>query len=60
MTKCWWCGISDVYVSNSKCTYRGKKNGKRVQKTVRICDCCGAWMNDNDIKEEVKEAYGWD
>ena len=39
---------------------KGKKNGNRVQKTIRICNCCGAWMSSEDIKEKVIENFGWD
>ena len=47
-------------VPNVKITYHGKRDGKRVQKTVRICNCCGAMMSDEEIKETISELEGWD
>lgn len=38
----------------------GKILGKRVQKTIRVCNCCSAMRADEDIREEVAEIFGWD
>ena len=51
MTHCWLCGASEIKSPNSKYTYYGKILGKRVQKTIRVCNCC---------REEVAEIFGWD
>lgn len=48
MTRCYICEKSDIMIPNSKVTYHGRKNGKKVQKTVRICNCCGAMMSDEE------------
>lgn len=60
MSKCYICDASDVKISNYKRKFTGRKNGKRVQKTIHVCNCCGAWMSDEDIKEKVIEDFGWD
>ena len=60
MTHCWLCGVDEITVPNSKCTYYGKKIGKRVHKTIRVCNCCGAMRTDEDIQEEIAETFGWD
>lgn len=60
MTHCWLCGVDEITVPNSECTYYGKKNGERVQKTIRVCNCCGARRTDEDIQEEIAETFGWD
>lgn len=59
MTRCYICEKSDIMIPNSKVTYHGRKNGKKVQKTVRICNCCGAMMSDEEILEQVSECLGW-
>lgn len=53
MTQCYICDVPDFKLPNSKVTYRGKKNRKRVQKTVHICQTCGAFMSDADILERI-------
>lgn len=58
MTRCYICEKSDIMIPNSKVTYHGRKNGKKVQKTVRICNCCGAMMSDEEILEQVSECLG--
>ena len=60
MTHCWLCGASEIKLPNSKYTYHGKILGKRVQKTIRVCNCCSAMRSDEDIREEVAEIFGWD
>lgn len=60
MTHCWLCGASEIKSPNSKYTYYGRILGKRVQKTIRICNCCSAMRSDEDIREEVAEIFGWD
>lgn len=60
MTRCYFCGASDIKIPNSKITIKGKKNGNRVQKAIRICNCCGAWMFSEDIKEKAIENFGWE
>lgn len=60
MTRCYICDKSDMTIPNVKITYHGKRDGKRVQKTVRICNCCGAMMSDEEIKETISELEGWD
>lgn len=60
VSKCYICDASDVKISNYKRKFIGRKNGKRVQKTIYVCNCCGAWMSDEDIKEKVIEDFGWD
>ena len=60
MTHCWLCGASEIKSPNSKYTYHGKILGKRVQKTIRVCNCCSAMRSDEDIREEVAEIFGWD
>ena len=60
MTRCYICEKSDIMIPNSKVTYHGRKNGKKVQKTVRICNCCGAMMSDEEILKQVSECLGWD
>lgn len=30
MTRCYFCGASDIKIPNSKITIKGKKNGNRV------------------------------
>ena len=55
MTHCWLCGASEIKSPNSKYTYYGKILGKRVQKTIRVCNCCSAMRADEDIREEVAE-----
>lgn len=57
MTRCYICEKSDIMIPNSKVTYHGRKNGKKVQKTVRICNCCGAMMSDEEILEEVEKEH---
>ena len=58
MTHCWLCGASEIKSPNSKYTYYGKILGKRVQKTIRVCNCCSAMRADEDIREEVAEIFG--
>lgn len=60
MTHCWLCDTSEITSPNSKYTYYGKKMGKRVQKTIRICNNCSAMRTDEDIQEEIAEIFGWD
>ena len=60
MTYCYICGSNDIKVPNSKITIFGKCNGKKRQKTVRVCDCCGAWMSNKDITERVSQDECWD
>ena len=60
MTHCYFCDRSDATNPNVKITYHGKRDGKRVQKTVRICNVCAAMMNDEEIKETISELEGWD
>ena len=60
MAHCYICDISDVTIPNSKVTYKGKKNGKRVRKTVHICQTCGAFMSNADILERIRNNFGWD
>lgn len=60
MTHCWLCGASEIKSPNSKYTYYGKILGKKVQKTIRVCNCCSAMRSDEDIREEVAEIFGWD
>ncbi|WP_368291335.1 hypothetical protein [Coprococcus sp. RTP21281st1_F1_RTP21281_210402] len=60
MTRCYFCEASDIKIPNYKVTIKGKKNGNRVQKTIRVCNCCGAWMSSEDIKEKVIENFGWE
>ena len=60
MTRCYFCGASDIKIPNSKITIKGKKNGNRVQKTIRICNYCGAWKTDEEICQEISETFGWD
>lgn len=60
MTHCWLCGSSEIKSPNSKYTYYGKILGKKVQKTIRVCNCCSAMRSDEDIREEVAEIFGWD
>ena len=59
MTQYYICDVPDFKLPNSKITYRGKKNGKRVQKTVRICQICGALMSDDDILEQIRNDFDW-
>ena len=40
--------------------WKGKINGKPRRKTIRICNCCGAWLSYEDIREKVSENRGWD
>lgn len=60
MRNCWCCNTTNNRVPIEKHTYCGKKNGKRVQKTIPICLCCSAMTSNNDILEQVRDAYGWD
>lgn len=60
MTHCYICDKSDITNPNVKVTYHGKRNGKRVPKTIRICGSCGCWMTDEEIREQVREWEGWD
>lgn len=60
MTRCYFCGVSDIKVPNCKITIKGKKNGNRVQKTVRICNCCGCWNTDEELREEISNTFEWD
>ncbi len=60
MTRCYICDKSDITNPNVKVTYHGKRNGKRVQKTIRICGSCSAWMTDEEVKEQIREWEGWD
>lgn len=60
MSRCYICDRSDVTNPNVKVTYHGKRNGKRVQKTVRICNVCAAMMTDEEIKDQVRDWEGWD
>lgn len=60
MTRCYICDKSDITNPNVKVTYHGKRNGKRVQKTVRICNVCTAMMTDEEVREQVREWEGWD
>lgn len=60
MTRCYFCEASDIKIPNSKVTIKGKKDGNRVQKTIRICNCCGAWKTDEEICQEISETFGWD
>ena len=50
MTHCWLCGASEIKSPNSKYTYYGKILGKRVQKTIRVCNCCSAMRADEDTR----------
>ena len=60
MTHCYICDKSSISNPNVKVTYHGKRNGKRVQKTIRIYGSCSAWMTDEEIREQVREWEGWD
>lgn len=60
MTRCYICDRSDVTNPNVKVTYHGKRNGKRVQKTVRICNVCAAMITDEEVREQIGEWEGWD
>ena len=60
MTRCYMCDKSDVTNPNVKVTYHGKRDWKRVQKTVRICDVCAAMMSDEKIRETISELEEWD
>ena len=60
MTHCYICDKSDITNPNVKVTYHGKRNGKRVQKTIRICGSCGSMMTDEEIKDQVRNWEGWD
>lgn len=60
MTRCYICDKSNMTIPNAKITYHGVKKGKRVQKTVRICNVCAAMMTDEEIKDQVRDWEGWD
>ena len=60
MSRCYICDKSDITNPNTKVTYHGKRDGKRVQKTVRICKVCAAMMSDEEIKETISELEEWD
>ena len=60
MSRCYFCGASDVKIPNSKITIKGKKNKHRVQKTIRICNCCWAWKTYEEIYQEISETFEWD
>ncbi|WP_270425422.1 hypothetical protein [Blautia intestinalis] len=60
MSRCYICDKSDITNPNVKVTYHGKRNRKRVQKTVRICNVCAAMMTDEEIKETISELEEWD
>lgn len=60
MTRCYICDKSDITNPNVKVTYHGKRDGKRVQKTVRICNVCAAMMADEEVREQIREWEGWD
>lgn len=60
MTHCYICDKSDITNPNVKVTYHGKRNGKRVQKTVRICNVCAAMITDEEVREQIGEWEGWD
>lgn len=60
MTHCYICEKSDITIPNVKIIYHGVKKGKRVQKTIRICNTCAAMMADEEIKETISELEGWD
>lgn len=55
MTRCYICGVSDEIVPNYQQTYKGKINGKPKRKTIRICNCCGAWLPYEDIREKFQK-----
>lgn len=52
--KCDFCATQNVPITKYKCV--GKCNGKRVQKTIKICICCDA----NTDKEWLREQLCWD
>ena len=60
MTHCYVCDKSEVTCPNVKVTYHGKRDGKRVRKTIRVCVNCGAMMTNEEIKEMVSELEEWD
>ena len=60
MSRCYICDKSDITNPNTKVTYHGKRDGKRVQKTVMICNVCAAMMTDEEIREQIREWEGWD
>lgn len=60
MSNCWYCNTTNNRVPIGKYTYHGKKNGKRVQKTIPICLCCSAMTSSDNILEQVRDTYGWD
>lgn len=60
MTHCYICEKSDITNPNVKIIYCGKKKGKRVQKTIRICNTCAAMMTDEEIKDQVRDWERWD
>ena len=60
MTHYWICVASEIKTPISKNTYYGKILGKRIQKTIRVCNCCSVMRADEDIREEVAEIFGGD
>ena len=60
ISNCWCCNTTNNRVPIEKHTYYGKKNGKRVQKTIPICLCCSAMTSSDDILEQIRDTYGWD
>lgn len=54
MQQCDFCGTKNLEVTKYRCI--GKDNGKRVQKTIKICICCDASTNNDWLAEQL----GWD
>ena len=49
--RCYFCGSN--YGCEEKVKFKGKQNGKRVQKTVYICPTCSACGDDRWIEEQL-------
>lgn len=53
MTRCWICNTNEI--PNIKRKYTFNLNGKKKQKTIRICSCCSACISEEDIKSRLEE-----
>lgn len=53
MNECYFCGASGNTAHIASIKVRGRRDGVRIQKNIKICDACRIWRNKEDIREAV-------
>lgn len=60
MNECYCCGASGDSAHIALVKVRGRRDGVRIQKNIKICDACRIWRSKEDIKEAVSAMEDWD